>query len=89
MNLCFEIGKVIEEVEFEFLYEGKRKSIAYTKLQLNNGSIIPIKAYDIKADRMYQNIEKNNIVLVEGKIVNKANLEIEVLRYKEIIRVSL
>ena len=68
MNLCFIKGKIIEEINFQFLYQKKNISIARTKLELQNGSIITIKGYDEMADWMIQKIKKEDKVIMQGEL---------------------
>ena len=68
MNEVFIIGRIIENIEFDFIYRKSKTSIAKTKVELLNKSIIEIYGYDEIADYMYRNIEKNNVIAVEGKM---------------------
>ena len=53
---------------WRFLYQKKNISIARTKLELKNGSIITIKGYDEMADWMIQKIKKEDKVIMQGKL---------------------
>ena len=77
MNLCFIKGKILEKINFQFLYQKKNISIARTKLELQNGSIITIKGYDEMADWMIQNIRKEDKVILQGKINTKMEVEVK------------
>lgn len=77
MNLCFIKGKIIEEINFQFLYHKKNISIAKTILKLRNESIITIKGYDEMADWMVQNIRKEDEVILQGKINTKMEVEVK------------
>ncbi len=68
MNLCFIKGKILEKINFQFLYQKKNISIARTKLELQKGSIITIKGYDEMADWMIQKIKKEDKVIMQGKL---------------------
>ena len=68
MNLCFIKGKILEKINFQFLYQKKNISIARTKLELQNGSIITIKGYDEMADWMIQKIKKEDKVIMQGEL---------------------
>ncbi len=83
MNICFEMGKVIEDVNFDFMYEDKRISIAYTTLMLKNNAIIKIRGYGNIADIMYRTLQKNDNVMIQGRIICGKNIEIEVSRNKK------
>ena len=71
MNLCFFSGKIISEIEFEFIINSKNISIAYFDLQLSNGSIIKVKGYDEMADYCYRKLIKGEFIFIEGFINNK------------------
>ncbi len=71
MNLCFIIGKIINDVDFKFILSGKHKSIVILKIKLINGSEIEVRAYDEIADICYRFFNKNEIVLVEGRLDTK------------------
>ena len=75
MNICFLLGKVVDDVEFKFIYNSKNVSISIFKLMLNNKSIVECKAYDETADYIYRNIKKADLIFIEGIIRNK-NIDI-------------
>ena len=90
MNLCFIKGKILEKINFQFLYQKKNISIARTKLELQNGSIITIKGYDEMADWMIQNIRKEEKVILQGKINTKMEVEVKWLkRFKLVLHLFL
>lgn len=75
MNLVFIKGKIIEKIEFKFIYsKNKTKntpiSIAQTKVELDNKSIIDVIGYNEKADWMYRNLTINEVIYIEGKLIN-------------------
>ena len=77
MNICFIKGKIIEEINFNFLYNKKNISIAKTKLKSQNGSIITVKGYDEMADWMAQNIRKEDKLILQEKINTKMEVEVK------------
>ena len=77
INLCFIKGKIIEEINFSFLYNMNKISVAKTKLKLENESVIVIKGYDEMADWMVQNIKKEDEVILQGKINTKMEVEVK------------
>lgn len=82
MNKCFVIGKIIEEPNFNFLFN-KKKHISIVKFKfkiLSNLSIIKVKAFDEKADYIYRFYSKNDYVIVEGWIDNKLEINIELIK---------
>ena len=76
-NICFIKGKVIEEINFSFLYNKKNISITRAKLELRNGSIITIKGYDEMADWMLQKIRKEDEVILQGELNTKMEVEVK------------
>lgn len=88
MNLVFIKGKIIEKIEFKFIYsKNKTKntpiSIAQSKVELDNKSIIDVIGYNEKADWMYRNLTINEVIYIEGKLINNkedyTNLKIQVM----------
>ena len=86
MNLVFIKGKIIEKIEFKFIYsKNKTKntpiSIAQSKVELDNKSIIDVIGYNEKADWMYRNLTINEVIYIEGKLINNkedyTNLKIQ------------
>lgn len=71
MNICILMGKIIEDVDFKFIYNSKSISIATSKIQLIDENQVEIYGLDEKADYMYKNLNKNDIILVSGSIVNE------------------
>ena len=91
MNLVFIKGKIIEKIEFKFIYsKNKTKntpiSIAKTKVELDNKSIIDVIGYNEKADWMYRNLTINEVIYIEGKLINDKeeynNFKIQVITIK-------
>ena len=84
MNICFLKGKVINEPEFDFFYRKKRISISYFWLQINEINKIKIFGYDEKADFIYKNIKKGDILTIDGKLrTTEENIEIEANRIEK------
>ncbi len=71
MNECFIIGKIVTNIEFKFIYNSKKTSIATINIELKNKSIIKAKAYDENADYCYRNLNKNKMIFIYGKLENK------------------
>ena len=93
MNLVIIAGKIIQKIDFKFIYDKyknkkneveiayqekyKHTSIASSMIELKNGSIVKIYGYDEVADFMYKNLYEADLVLIEGKI--NSNMSILVL----------
>jgi len=76
MNNCFISGKIITEIEFKFAIKNKFYSIVEFKIELDNKSIIKIKAYDKNAEYCYQKLEKEMYINIYGKIDNKGDIKL-------------
>lgn len=74
MNLCFIIGKIISNIEFQFVLNSKYTSIVIFELQLENGSRIIIKAYDEMADKCYKTLIESDMIGIQGEL--NSNMEI-------------
>ena len=77
MNLCFFIGKVCSNINFEFILNSKDISVCIFDIELSNGSIIKVKGYNEIADYCYINLKENIIVSIEGYIANNQEIVIE------------
>ena len=91
MNLVFIKGKIIEKIEFKFIYsKNKTKNtpnyLAQSKVELDNKSIIDVIGYNEKADWMYRNLTINEVIYIEGKLINDKeeynNFKIQVITIK-------
>ena len=69
MNEVFIIGKIVEEIEFNFIINNKKKSVAKSIVELSNGSIIEIVGFDNVADFMYSKLKNNDRIFINGKII--------------------
>ena len=77
MNLCFVMGKIVSDIEFKFIINGKSISVVLFDIQLSNDSIIKIKGYNEIADWCYQKLVKGDIVAIQGYFNNKMEIIIE------------
>ena len=84
MNIVMISGKIISEVDFNFIYNKNKKekhtSIAMCKLQLEDDSIIDVYGYDEVADYLYRN--SNKYVYAEGRI--DTNMMVEILKVEKL-----
>lgn len=74
MNLCFIKGKIISDIEFQFMIESKSISICYFKLQLENKSEILVKGYNELADLCYRNLTKGDRIFLQGRLTGKMEI---------------
>lgn len=70
MNLCFLIGEINSEINFNFILNSKNISVASFELEINVDSKVEVKAYDEMADWCYQNLARNDVVLIQGKLTS-------------------
>lgn len=71
INLCFLSGKVINKIDLQFVYDSKKIiSIVKIELLLDDGQVINTCGYNEMADFIYRNINKEDTVLLEGRIIN-------------------
>ena len=75
MNLCFLIGEVISNIEFQFVLESQYIAIAKFEIQLENGGKIKIRAYDELADWCYFKLRKKDYIILQGEL----NTEMEII----------
>ena len=74
MNIVFIEGKIISDIEFNFIINSPNISIAIFEAELLNKSIVKIKAYNELADYCYSKLNKNDVVFMEGYL--NSNMEI-------------
>ena len=74
MNIVFVEGKIISDIEFNFIINSENVSITTFEVELLNKSIIKIKAYNELADYCYSKLNKGDIIFVEGYL--NSNMEI-------------
>ena len=93
MNIVVILGKVVSEVEFNFIYDRyisvnseKEKaglemymhtSVAKCKIELSNNSVIEIQGYDDVADFMYRHLKEKDVVWLEGALGENGNVVVE------------
>ena len=78
MNQVFLIGKIITEVDFNFILNSKKKSIALFYLETLDGEKIRILGYDNIADYCYSKLNSKMNIFVYG-LLNKDGVEIKKL----------
>ncbi len=74
MNIVYIQGKIVSDIEFKFMIRNKNTSVSTFKIQLNNNSIVTIKAYNELADYCYSKLNKNNTILIEGELNSKLEI---------------
>ena len=87
MNRCFFIGKIIEISDYKFFYNSKIHNAKISlKIQIlvkkyEKKQIIILHGYDNIADHIYQNYTNNDIISVEGELMQ--NMEINILNIEK------
>lgn len=66
MNLIFVIGKIVTEIDFQFIINSENQAVSIFKIELKNKTIITVKAYNKLADFCYKNLKSNKDVFVNG-----------------------
>lgn len=70
MNICFEIGKIVSEIEYKFIIKSKNKAIVQLWIETSDNNKIYIVGYDNIADKIYNMFEKGDFISFCGKIEN-------------------
>ena len=75
INLCFLSGKVINEIDLKFVYNSQKRSldkkhtsIVKIELELQDGQVIQLHAYNEIADYVFRNVKKGDYIFVQGEV---------------------
>lgn len=78
MNICFLTGKIISNIDFEFIIDDKKNtSIAIFKLKVDENCILKVKGYNAIADLCYRNLSLNNYISLQGYLTS----DMEIIAY--------
>lgn len=83
MNICFVIGKIISDMQFDFIIEGKSigKNISIVRFKLElldkEKTIINVIAYGEIAEKHFRKLIKSDIVSIYGVLNSNGKLEIK------------
>lgn len=77
MNLCFIIGKIISEVEFDFIINSKNISIIIFEIELEDKVKVRVKGYNEIADYCYQQLKTNDNISIQGLLNSNGEIEIQ------------
>ena len=69
MNEVFLIGKVVDDVKFDFIINSKKISIANFTIETLDEQKIYIRCYDKLADFSYRNLSNGDVVFIYGQII--------------------
>ena len=85
MNICFFMGKIVSEVDFQFIINDRRNiSIAIFEVELNNKSKITVIGYNEMADFCYSRLKKNDNIAFQGYLNSTLNVVLEDIISKKI-----
>ena len=82
MNICFFIGKICSNIQFDFIINSKNTSIVRFNIELSNGSIINVKAYNEIADYCYRKLKLNDEIFIQGYLDNKMELNLVYIKQR-------
>ena len=77
VNICFFVGKICSKIDFQFILNSKDISIVMFDIKLLNGSVIKVKGYNEIADYCYSNLNIDEVVMIEGYINEKYEINID------------
>lgn len=80
MNKVFILVKVIE-IKYNLMPKSKKNAVCNIKGKLVNDSVINLIAYNNIADKCYRKLKKDTVLLVEGRINQK--MEIEIMNFNK------
>lgn len=83
MNIVFVEGKIISDIEFNFIINSENVSIAIFEVELLNKSIVKIKAYNEQADYCYSKLNNGDIIFIEGYLNSNMEIIIKTLKKPE------
>ena len=84
MNECFFIGKIVSEIKFDFIINGKSigKKISIVRFCIDVlGEKINVLGYNNIADFCYQKLNIGNNVFIEGILRTDGNIEVRSIKY--------
>ena len=83
MNLCFIRGKIISDIQFEFMLEKDKYSIAIMYVELENKAKVRVIGYNEIADKCYQKLKINDVIWIEGYLENLSEVQIVIKIFKQ------
>lgn len=77
MNICFLMGKILSNINFDFIINDKNNIyIATFEIGLSNKSKIIVKGYNKIADYCYRYLNENNNIFIYGSLNLQGEVEI-------------
>lgn len=83
MNLCFIRGKIISDIQFEFMLEKDKYSIAIMYVELENKAKVRVIGYNEIADKCYKKLKINDIIWIEGYLESSNEVQIVINNFKK------
>lgn len=80
MNIVFIVGKIISNIEFNFIINSNNISIATFEIELLNKSVVQIKAYNELADYCYRKLKNKDIIFIEGYLNSNMEIIIKIIK---------
>ena len=86
LNIGYIIGKVINDINLQFIYDKRRKSISKKHVTIveimikSHNNIIYARAYDDIADDIYRKIKKEDFMIICGKVRSNYFEVLEILK---------
>ena len=80
MNLCFIIGKIISNINFDFCINSENISITYFNIIINKDTVIKVIGYNEIADYCYSNLKLGEQIFIKGKLRNDCILIEEIIK---------
>ena len=80
MNICFLVGKIISEIKFDFVISNKKTnkiSRIEFYIKVKNSSVIKVISYNELADKCFKELEKEEIIIIQGKLNTLGEVELE------------
>ena len=84
MNEVIVIGRLIKNIEYKFIINGKKNALASFFIELENKSVVECRGYDLVADYCYRRLNENLVVIIHGKLRNKEYYFIEIESFEKI-----
>ena len=84
MNICFIKGKIITEPEYKFTFIRNADAVIMFEIELENKSKIKVIGYNEIADKCYKELEKEDIIWIEGR--TEGRIEQKQIVIKELVK---
>ena len=85
MNICFLIGKIISEIEFDFIIKNKKIekeiSIVRFELELLDKNKIYVIGYNNISDYCYRKLVKGDVIGIKGTLNTFGKVELEEIHF--------